>query len=102
MSVPKVGQMIYVGSAFYIDHGEDDRVGGLAKVKAIKLSMSGGKMMPFVTVEEFPETSFNWEFLEREQDKLKKEFGLKQAYRSPDCPTGCTRVKRCFRHGGEF
>lgn len=98
MQVPKVGDMIYVESAFYIDHGEDDRVGGLAKVVKIQDGISAGKKEPFVVVEAFPYNSFNWCHLAPKQEELKKRFGRKKAYSDPDCPTGCTRKKRCWRH----
>ncbi len=78
---PKIGSYIYVDSAFYISRGEDDRLGGRAKVAKITLSKSG---TPFVTVEPFPAMSFNWEILSTEQAALKKEFGRKKARPDPD------------------
>ena len=80
----KVGDDVYIPSAFYIDRGQDDRVGGLAEVTSIKPSMSAGKMVPFITVKEIPGVTFNWQMLSQEQEKLKAQFGNSRAYPDPD------------------
>lgn len=82
--VPSVGEDIYIGSSFYIDHGEDDVVGGLAEVAKVTLQVSGGVKMPFVAVKENPGTNYNWKYLQEVQAELKKEFGNKRAYQDPD------------------
>jgi hypothetical protein len=83
-NAPKVGQIIYVPSALYIDHGEDDRQGGRAKVTKVTTAISAGKPTPFVTVEPFPATSFNWDVLAAEQAALRKEYGRRKARPDPD------------------
>jgi hypothetical protein len=83
---PKVGDYIYVESSFYIDHGEDDVVGGLAQVTKIKQQMSGGDPKTlFVTVAQHPGNSRNWsQHLVNVQAELMKDFGMKFAYPDPD------------------
>lgn len=81
---PKVGDIIYVGSAYYLSHGMDDFEGGKAKISKVYKSMSAGKMVDFVEVEENPGCSYNWEFLRQEQDKLQKQFGEQIAHPDPD------------------
>jgi hypothetical protein len=85
---PEVGDTIYVGSSFYIDHGEDDFEGGLAEVSEVKEMTSGGKPTPFVSIKERPGTSYNWRILADEQEKLAKEFGTKRSYPDPDIRRG--------------
>lgn len=84
MDTPKVGDKIYVDSHGFIGHGEDDVQGGLATVVTSELGMSGGKMVPFVTVAEYPGVSYNWEFLAELQAELKEEFGDEVAHPDPD------------------
>ncbi len=81
----RVGQDIYIDSSFYISHGEDDVVGGLAKITHIKKDISAGKPCLFVVVEEDPNTLRNWsQHLVKEQKRLKKDFGNNRAYQDPD------------------
>lgn len=83
--VPRVGEDIYVPTRMYIDHGEDDVMGGLGEVVEVKLGMSAGDpKCPFVTVKEHPNSSYNWKHLMEQQDDLKKQFGKKRAYLDPD------------------
>lgn len=82
---PKVGDDIYVSTRMYIDHGEDDVLGGLAEVIKVELAMSAGDpKCPFVMVAEHPGSLYNWRRLLVEQAALKKEFGLKRARVDPD------------------
>lgn len=76
----KVGDDMYIPSAMYISRGSDDRVGGLAEIKSID---SKG----MVSFKEIPGVSYNYEYLLKEQDKLKKEFGNSRAYPDPDIDT---------------
>jgi hypothetical protein len=78
--IPKVGEDIYLPGALYLSHGVDDYVGGLAKVAKVHKETYG----TFITTEEIPGHSINWEYLEGEQAALKKEFGKKRAYPDPD------------------
>jgi len=73
---PSVGDQIYVPTSWYIDRGEDDVHGGLATVVEVKDS--------FVTVAELPGRSFNWDWLQKHQEKLKKQFGNYRAHPDPD------------------
>jgi hypothetical protein len=81
---PKVGDIVYVRTSMYIDHGEDDVVGGLAHVEEVKYGTSAGKPTPFVTVREHPGRGYNWEMLAVEQERLAKDFGSKWAYPDPE------------------
>lgn len=75
--MPKPGEDIYVPTAMYIDHGEDDVQGGLAEVVEIKNGM--------IRVEPFPSTYYSWSpGLCEAQEKLKKEFGQGRAHKDPD------------------
>src|SRR5208337_897151 len=40
--VPKPSDLIYTQTCLYLDHGEDDVIGGLAQVTRVYRSMSGG------------------------------------------------------------
>ena len=81
----KIGDTIYVESAFFLDHGEDDFVGGRATVSDIKNDVSGGKMTLFVQIEERPGHWLNWgQFLVHQQDELRERFGDQEAHKDPD------------------
>lgn len=81
--LPKVGDIIYVGSHMYLSRGSDDVVGGKATVTKVDKQTYG----VFITVAEHPGHSYNWKILEEDQDKLKKQFGNKKAYPDPDIDT---------------
>lgn len=74
--LPKVGDDIYLPGAWYIDHGEDDKAGGLAEVVKVEKEMVG--------VKEFPGSSYNWGYLRDNQEKWKKEYGNNRAHPDPD------------------
>lgn len=80
--LPKPGDIIYVRSAFYIDRGEDDVVGGKATVREVK-SMNNHNI-GWVYVWEHPGHGYGWLCLRDEQAKLASEFGDNWAYPSPD------------------
>jgi hypothetical protein len=84
MKAPKVGDLIYVGSSYYLDHGEDDFEGGICKVIDVELGVSAGKKVPFIEVKERPGHSYNWEYLKEHQAEWKKEFGKKRGHADPD------------------
>ena len=73
----KIGDELYIPSAFYVCRGEDDIIGGLAKVKSIDEN-------DMVEFEEDLGTFYNVECLLEEQGELKKEFGKKRAKHQPD------------------
>ncbi len=81
---PAVGSDIYVGSAYYISHGEDDFVGGLCKVAAVTIGISAGKPTWFVSVEERPGRSSNWKMLKEKHDALKARHGTERGRMNPD------------------
>ena len=84
----KVGDKIYIPSAWYISHGSDDMVGGLATISAIEERENVGVLCQFVQIKEFPGKSYNWTlYLKYIQDKLKAEFGDNAAYPDPDIDT---------------
>ena len=83
---PKVGDYIYVQTHLYIDHGEDDVVGGLAQVTKVYKSMSGGDPNTvFVQTAQHPGGGSNWsQHLVNEQAKEMKRYGDEFAYEDPD------------------
>jgi hypothetical protein len=83
----KVGQKIYVESAFHISNGSADVVGGLATVTEVKEDISAGKPALFVSVKEHPGTAYNWEILSEKQENLKNRFGTSKAHPDPDVDT---------------
>lgn len=91
MKLPKIGDKIYIPSAYHISNGEDDVEGGLATVESIEVS----KFVPlehpnsiFVTfVETGKAVSYNWKHLMKNQEKWSKEYVDKAAHPSPDINT---------------
>lgn len=84
----KVGDEIYVESHFYISHGSDDVVGGLATVTNVTENISGGEKCLFVEVKEHRGHSYNWsQHLSKIQKQLKREFGNKKSHADPDIDT---------------
>jgi len=82
--VPKVGDIVYVPSAAYCDHGIDDRQGGRAEVVEVTMSMSAGNMVPFIRVKPFPFVRYNWPNLFSEQTTLEARFKDNDARPDPD------------------
>lgn len=93
-SYPKPGDTIYTPTRISIDHGWDDIAGGLATVSKVSFQLSAGKQTPFVEVEEIPGRSFNWKFLQEEQDALRKEHGNRKARLDPDFPDHWSQHQR--------
>lgn len=82
---PEVGNTIYIPSAIYLDHGEDDIQGGLAVVTHIVWSINSEDWE--IVVEGIPNKYYCWfNYLSRNQDKWAKEYGQQEA--KPD-PSGC-------------
>lgn len=77
---PKVGDTIFVGAHYYIDHGEDDVDGGLGVVSNVRRE---GRYI-FVSVDQHPGTSYNWEFLAENQEEYFDRFGDEVAKPNPD------------------
>lgn len=84
VSPPKVGQDIYVGTSWYIDHGEDDFNGGLAKVTKVEWDehANGGDYCVYIA--ERPGHGYYWSGLAERQAALKKEFKRRRSHPDPD------------------
>ena len=80
--LPAVGSQIYVPTEVFVTHGVDDFMGGLATVK--EAGRCEGLDMLGVVVEERPHTTYNWELLARDQEKLRAQFGARIAHPRPD------------------
>lgn len=83
-SKPVIGQDVYVGTKLFLGHGRDDFQGGLCKIIKIEEGLSGGEKTYFVGVEERHGCLYNWEHLQENQAKWKKEYGNKRGYPDPD------------------
>lgn len=77
---PQIGDIIYLDSRSYLSSGWNDRVGGKARISSVQ--EESGKI--WVQIEEFPESSYNWESLESMQEWFKERFGEQWAHRDPD------------------
>lgn len=73
----RIGDKIYVGSTFYLSHGEDDFQGGITTI-------SGFNEYGFVEVRERPNHFINPDHLKENQKKWKKEYGNQIARKVPD------------------
>lgn len=87
---PKIGDTIYIGSSFYISHGEDDFKGGKCIINKIEFS----KYFPkehcnycMIGIEENPGSMYNYSYLLTQQDKLKERFGNDKGHPDPDINT---------------
>ena len=76
-----VGEWIYVESEFYLSHGEDDFVGGRARVMQVKLDE---KLRAWVEFEVQSGKMHNWEYLGPKQNPLRARYGKAMAHRDPD------------------
>jgi hypothetical protein len=83
---PNVGDVIYVPTNLYIDHGEDDIAGGLAMVTRVDTRMSGGdNECVFVEIAQTSH-SYNWkQFLFPDQEEMMKRYKDEIARPDPDC-----------------
>lgn len=79
-SIPKAGDFIYLGSELYLSHGEDDIIGGLAEI--MRVEQTGGDIG--IVFKLWPASRYSWDFLSRDQEKLKKIFGNSLAHARPD------------------
>lgn len=88
MEIPKVGQEIWIPSALYLGHGEDDVMGGKTTITGVVRNDA----LPFehfnsifVKVKAIGQsTSYNYRSLLERQDELKEKFGDNIAYPDPD------------------
>ena len=83
-SLPRIGDVIYVPTDLYLSHGVDDFRGGKARVVEVVEEISEGLKTPFIRVDERPDTLYNWPYLSKQQEELRKEFGDQEAHPDPD------------------
>ena len=55
ITVPKVGDQVYLDTSLYVTHGEDDFIGGLCEV----ISVEKHEKNIWITVKEEPDTQHN-------------------------------------------
>ena len=86
----KIGDKLYIPSAFYISRGSDDVAGGLATIKAFVIS----KTLPedhynyaMVVFEECSGRSLNYNYLMENQEEWAKEYQGRIAHPCPDVDT---------------
>ncbi len=77
----KVGEDVYIPSAFYLSHGEDDFSGGLCKIIEIEEVLPGHK---YIRVKEQPSSQYPYDYLLENQKKWKKEYGKRRGKACPD------------------
>ena len=77
------GDVIYVGSSFYLSHGRDDFQGGLAEVVAYSTDFARSGA-PFVRVAERPGTWYGWLGLAPKQKEWRARFGKNWSHPDPD------------------
>lgn len=77
--VPKVGDEIYVPTAWYMSRGRDDIDGGKATVERTEIRF----YTQWVYVVGISR-GFNWAIIGDDQEKLAAEFGETRAHPSPD------------------
>ena len=79
---PKVGDLIYLGSEYYVDHDEDNFHGGVATVSQVYGRMG----ILYVSVAENPGASYQWGLLADEQKTLQQRFQAERAFLCKDRP----------------
>lgn len=87
MRLPKIGEKIYVPTSLYLSHGLDDFAGGIATISGIHTS----DFLPpdhinyyMVSINDRPDTRYNWRCLLEDQDKLKERYKDEIAHPDPD------------------
>jgi len=82
---PRVGDEIYVPTRLHLSRGEDDFVGGLARVADVVIEDLGGTTCYFVEVEEDPGGRYNWSlYIGPAQQELRAQYGEQRARLVPD------------------
>lgn len=86
----KIGDNLFISSAFYISRGSDDVAGGLATIKRFEYN----KFLPkdhynycMVEFEEHPGRLLNYKYVIENQDDWAKEYEGKIAHSCPDIDT---------------
>lgn len=86
-SVPRVGDDIYVPTRWYLSHGADDKLGGLAEVTSV---WQEGRSY-WVSVKEVS-GAYNWTGnLSLHQEEWRKEYGSQRARPDPDLHPSANR-----------
>jgi hypothetical protein len=82
----KPGDVLYIESSFYIDHGEDDVQGGKATVDRVLYKPIPANPVNeyMVTFREVPGVQYNLTMLLRQQTKLASEYKDQWAHPDPD------------------
>jgi len=76
----KIGSDIYIPTSLYLSRGRDDFDGGLCKIIKIEEFAHG----TFISVKENPGSRHNYDYLLKQQEKLKEEHGNLRGKRNPD------------------
>ncbi len=85
ITVPLVGQEIYIPSALYISHGRDDIMGGRVVVTKVIQEKHGDRIVHSIQVTGFPNITYYWENgLAQQQEDLREQFGDQLAHPDPD------------------
>lgn len=86
LELPAIGDEIYIGTSLYIDHGEDDVMGGLATINGMEYNpgCKNDVNRVMVTVAEVPGRAYNYLIAKREEDKRRAQYGERRAYPDPD------------------
>jgi hypothetical protein len=90
--IPAVGDVIYVRTSLYIDHGEDDVEGGLALVTVSKPEPThkhpNGGVYHLIETAQHPRNGYYWNTLQGDQKELMKRFKDRVAYPDPELSNG--------------
>lgn len=78
--IPKIGDEIYIDSAFYSTHGEDDFIGGLCTITFIEVISPQNFWIEIAE----DRGRFTWGYNQEQQQRLKAKFGTKRGERKPD------------------
>jgi hypothetical protein len=84
MNKPEIGQKIYVGSSFYIGHGEDDFVGGICTINKIENGIGKSANEYYVGIKERQYHSYNYNYLLEHQEEWKEQYGDQIGRPDPD------------------
>lgn len=86
----KIGDKIYIPSAYFISRGSDDFEGGIAEIDRIVIN----EKLPedhynriMIGFKEQPSTTYNYNYLMEGQEEWSQEYAGKIAHPSPDINT---------------
>ena len=84
----KPGDILYIPSSLYIDHGEDDVQGGKATVREVIYKSCGNSYNDYmVTFHEVPGVQYNLTHVLENQPRWSKVYGEQWAHPDPDYGT---------------